>query len=247
MYLDRTMVNHICYIFTIFHVLALQNAASFTIFKTRNMFHSNDALNMSDEYRPISDIVGNLHGGKYQFNEYGNDVFNPYDDHTSDPLYSFTKEEEEEEEEQEEDDESQMPKWAIRMKPPHEIVTNPSSYTILNMSSDIDENRIVKVTISNHERTWEKFYAKIMYQSKTEPNVYTLDTNSFLKLHPKSGCLAPRGGASNACDARNPYSDSVTLELMCIENVSSLPDDYECIWLVVGTEEEKWYYKINME
>ena len=192
---------------------------------------------MTDEYRPISDIVGNLHGGKYQFNEYGNNVFNPYDDNTWDPSCSITKEEEEE-------DESQMPRWAMQMKPTHEICSNLPPSSILNISSS---NKIAKVTVSNQERTWEKFYAKIMYKNKTDPNFYTLDsTTSNLKVQPKTGHLAPRGGASNACDALNPYSDSVTLEVICTNDASSCVE-CDSIWLVVGTEEEQWYYKVNIQ
>jgi hypothetical protein len=194
---------------------------------------------MTNEYRPISDIVGNLHGGKYQFNEYGNNVFNPYeDDNAWNPSYSISKEEEQEE------DESQMPKWAIQMKPKDEICSNPPSNNILNISPT---NKSAKVTISNQERTWEKFYAKIMYQSKTDSIFYTLNTTTTpsLIVHPTKGYLAPRGGASNACDARNQYSDSVTLEVICTTDVSTL-SEYDSIWLVVGTEEEKWYYKLNI-
>mmetsp|Transcript_23132 Transcript_23132/g.34248 ORF Transcript_23132/g.34248 Transcript_23132/m.34248 type:complete len:110 (-) Transcript_23132:162-491(-) len=67
-------------------------------------------------------------------------------------------------------------------------------------------------------------------------------------LQPRSGSLAPRGGASNACDANKPYSDSVQIRVIQgqFSSIGSIQDDEE-VWLVTGTEEEKWYYLLKLE
>lgn len=62
-------------------------------------------------------------------------------------------------------------------------------------------------------------------------------------VKPSSGDLAPRGGASNACDASQPYSDSATLQVIHNEKQVEHGEDY---WLVVGTEEEQRSYRLKL-
>lgn len=93
--------------------------------------------------------------------------------------------------------------------------------------------------IVNNELTWEPFYVKVM--------TTTLSSRDFadarpLSVHPRAGTLAPRGGAVNLCDPQKPYSDSATIR---VESSGEL-SDRDALFLLIGTEEEKWYYRIQL-
>ena len=97
------------------------------------------------------------------------------------------------------------------------------------------------VSVRNDERTWEKYYAKIL----PGPMEVTEAEDVPFRVVPRSGFLVPRGGASNACDASKPYSDAVTMHVSRRYGVTINKE--EVWWLVFGTEEEKWYYLLKLE
>ena len=51
-----------------------------------------------------------------------------------------------------------------------------------------------------------------MIRNSDKGSLVELENVVPLVVRPRSGSLAPRGGASNACDASNPYSDSATIQ-----------------------------------
>jgi hypothetical protein len=57
------------------------------------------------------------------------------------------------------------------------------------------------------------------------------------------GHLAPRGGASNACDASKPYLDSADIRIEFVGDPQAAVD--EELLLVVGTEAEVWRWQLN--
>jgi len=162
-----------------------------------------------------------------------------------------------------------MPTWEQRLspRPPATIVPSDVSIKVIEVPSNTNRLngmiRTTTVSIKNEERTWEKYYAKIMPRVVVrgvltdEPSTSMsasplIQEDIPFRVTPKLGYLAPRGGASNACDASKPYSDSVTLYIYHKESVSIdmvvLDADNDTVvewWLVAGTEEEKWYYKLK--
>lgn len=76
------------------------------------------------------------------------------------------------------------------------------------------------VEIQNDERSWEKYYAFAVG-----------DDAGSVAVEPRVGMLAPRGGANN-------FSDKSQLKVQ--GNIGSQGN----AWLVVGTEAEKWTYKL---
>lgn len=164
------------------------------------------------------------------------------------------------------DNQEEIPNWARKMQPPAHIVNAPidSQMNVGKIhikSNNAELNAIVHsstVIIQNDERTWEKFHAKIMVL-KEDGEFVTVPRNYMLDVKPKLGHLAPRGGASNACDANKPYSDSVTLHIfhrpvLRIETLTcgaegGTSNELQCNnhWLVAGTEEEKFYFEIELE
>lgn len=176
----------------------------------------------------IGDITQNLHGGKYQFSETqylaGGSLMGQQ---FAESLYSSCNEEEGVEEE---DDE--LPKWALIMQQPdeHEGKQLAGSMTF----SECAKSHTISIT--NDERSWEKYYSFVL------PNTFQ---QSF-RISSMRGILAPRGGASNACDASKPYSDSahITVELIGDDHASIVGGE---VLLVVGTEAEIWRYELNVE
>jgi len=229
-------------------------------------------------YRSIGEVVGGLHGGKYQFDYSSSNNSGELGSSFSGSGSRCVSIEDEEE-----DDDEEMPNWARRMSPPP---TNsvPSDAIIKLIQVPSNANRLngmirtTTVSIKNEERTWEKYYAKIMPRvvvrgvvvddtstSKSTSPLILPDGGMSIpeyshsqedipyRVSPRLGHLAPRGGASNACDASKPYSDSVTLCIYHKESTTidmTLLDDTDTVvewWLVAGTEEEKWYYKLKYD
>ena len=142
------------------------------------------------------------------------------------------------------------------MHPPAEQNIPSMQFDVVTVPSNSDPMdglmHSASVTIQNQERTWEKFYAKIMIRNSDDGAFVELENGVPLVVRPRSGSLAPRGGASNACDASNPYSDSATIQIInnnYDQDGFILPDNLmqKDVWLIVGTEEEKWSYKLFLE
>jgi len=184
-----------------------------------------DEFSRDTPYRSIGEVVGGLHGGKYQFE--GSGAASDYVLSGPSSLTSSGCAEEVQEKE--------LPNWALRMKPRDDAV-------ILEVPSNANRQngmiRSASITITNDERTWEKFYAKIVSSDGAD------SSNTKFVVRPSTGDLAPRGGASNACDASQPYSDSATLQV--IHNESVLDNGGVEYWLIAGTEEEQWSYRLRL-
>ena len=198
----------------------------------------NEKEEETTSYRSIGEVVGGLHGGKYQFTSggtYGDSGF------VGRSRVNRIQEEEELEEEK-------LPKWAKNMHLPEGSDCRTVEIEVPSNSNRMDGMlRSATVTIQNDERTWEKFYAKIVPRcamNSLPPNGPTPQTP--FRVRPQSGHLAPRGGASNACNSNQPYSDSATIIVIHDENVLDCPPDGSVEWwLLAGTEEEKWYFKLK--
>eukprot|EP00533_Pseudo-nitzschia_delicatissima_P002819 CAMPEP_0116088122 /NCGR_PEP_ID=MMETSP0327-20121206/5709_1 /TAXON_ID=44447 /ORGANISM="Pseudo-nitzschia delicatissima, Strain B596" /LENGTH=260 /DNA_ID=CAMNT_0003579197 /DNA_START=93 /DNA_END=875 /DNA_ORIENTATION=+ len=208
-----------------------------TTFALRSSYKENDGRD-TQEYRSIAEVVGGLHGGKYQFGgaAMGGIPDTPFSGHGGTECQTEIAELDEE-----------LPNWAKKLAPTESQTTSPLVLSVPSNSNPMDGMvYFASISIRNQERTWEKFYAKIM--AKRPEGFVEVDCVSSsigLSVAPRSGSLAPRGGASNACDASKPYSDSATIRITQADTNSgeSTGDD---LWLVVGTEEEKWAYKLHL-
>ena len=180
----------------------------------------------------IGDITQNLHGGKYQFSDTqylaGSSLMGQQ---FAESLYSSSCHDDEDAVFEEEDDE--LPKWALKLQQPDEH-DGKQLTGILSFSDNVKSHTI---SITNDERSWEKYYAYILPNNNLE---------QYFQISSLRGHLAPRGGASNACDASKPYSDSasVTIELIG-DNHAAITG--QRVLLVVGTEAEIWRYQLNVE
>ena len=242
----------------------------------------NSSNSNSDDYRSIGEVVGGLHGGKYQFNDNSSNDYNyDYAGYASQSSCNNNQDDER-------SSPKEIPNWALQMSMPMPMpmpissayssssaLRNPEIINVPSNSNPMDGMIYsASVEIQNQERTWEEFHAKLVMKlpngefieidngansSSASCGSSSIDSEATritrpqlpITLQPRSGSLAPRGGASNACDASNPYSDRVQIRVIqgqftAIEIESSFQDGEE-IWLVVGTEEEKWYYLLKLE
>ena len=180
-----------------------------------------------NDQRSVSDYVKNVHGGKYQF---GNSLVGQ---EFAESLYSSSNYDNSDSE-QLIDPNEDLPKWTQRM------IQNASTKISSKDTITSTDNIILlgeNFKITNEERSWERFYAFILPETKR--NVF--------RVIPETGHLAPRGGASNICDENKPYLDTAVIRVIQNDDVNSicnnLGDDY-CCHVVVGTEEATWFYKV---
>lgn len=190
--------------------------------------------NTAPEYRSIADVVGGLHGGKYQF---GGDIGAGIPDSafsgqgstdcsTSDNSINY----------------EELPNWAKKLAPSESQITSPLILSVPSNANPMDGMvYFASVDIQNQERTWEKFYAKLMVCDDSNGGFVDL-AGTDIAVSPSFGSLAPRGGASNACDASQPYSDKATIRVTQSSSANANNDT----WLVIGTEEEQWTYKLEL-
>jgi hypothetical protein len=136
------------------------------------------------EYRSISDYVGGLHGGKYEFdtrisgvtslNYEKSHVFDDTTRSSQKGLRSVLAPYE---------DGEHVPSWATR-----QIQKNHPILRTIDLNSDVPQTM---VTIKNDELTWEPFFAAIECRwGDQETSVWSKDIN----VAPSNGTLAPRGG-----------------------------------------------------
>lgn len=193
-----------------------KSSSTFTLLSSEGNF---DAASTS-----VGDLVQNLHGGKYIFSETqylagGSSVGKQF----AESLYSGTNEDDEE------GGEEELPKWALRLQDTAEQSTKP----VLGILRFNQEQKVNTVSVTNEERSWEKFYAI----------VHPPGDGTFV-LSPVSGSLAPRGGASNACDETKPYPDSATIAVEWVGQYAGGVENDRL--LVIGTEAEVWRYYLSV-
>mmetsp|Transcript_75955 Transcript_75955/g.152607 ORF Transcript_75955/g.152607 Transcript_75955/m.152607 type:complete len:212 (-) Transcript_75955:83-718(-) len=190
-----------------------------------------DRLVLRADKRSISDYMGGVHAGKYDFDPRltGVTSFN-YDksvvfevDANSGKRAILAK--------IESDD---APFWASRSIDALAVVQG--SLNLLTAGSDVAAENLA--ALKNEEISWEPFYARIEVSGQASPDIC---------VTPMSGILAPRGGAGNACDASSPYSDScqfaVFFSPLLTTQVEDLPRCHET-YLVVRTEMDCWSWQI---
>jgi hypothetical protein len=96
--------------------------------------------------------------------------------------------------------------------------------------------------VENTYRTWEPWVAAVL---TAEGEVAAVAAESpYALVGASSGTLAPRGGASNVCDASKPYSDAAYVRVQCCAPPGAPPAGG---WLVVKTEEEQWTFALSRE
>ncbi|KAL9190026.1 hypothetical protein ACHAXT_007237 [Thalassiosira profunda] len=185
-----------------------------------------DGTNAHGPSKSVGDVVQNLHGGKYQFSEtqylVGGSVAGQQ---FAESLYAGDGTESIVEEA---DEDGELPRWAARLQDWERQISKPQVGTLM-----FDANcREHAISIMNDERSWEKYYAFVL------PNE---EEGGSFRISPARGTLAPRGGASNACDATQPYSDTATI---LVEWVGGEAGDR---LLAVGTEAESWRYHLTIK
>ena len=194
----------------------------------RNSYLSSS--NNDHETKSIGEVVKNLHGGKYQFHDSYLAGSTRIGQEFADSLYASDGSD------TVDDEEEEIPKWALRLMDPINHKGKPVQDTLYFSRKRADH----EIKITNDERSWEKFYASIFSLDQ----VFGIEDggNCPFEICPQSGTLAPRGGASNACDVNDPYSDSALIVIKWDEEQCC---DVDAFLLVLGTEAEVWRYLLK--
>ena len=184
----------------------------------------------------VGDVVRNLHGGKYQFSDTqylaGRSLAGRQ---FAESLYSGDRDDGDDAGDAEVPD--ALPRWAARLQNFGEQSVAPLTGTLA-----FDHGRTTRhaISIQNEERSWERYHAVVLP-----------DGGGFAVASPATGTLAPRGGASHACDASRPYSDraAIAVEWTGGEEegavVVPVTGGRERL-LVVGTEAAAWRYRLSV-
>ena len=169
------------------------------------------------EGNALSRAVGDVHGGKYNF----------------DPTYSFGR-----------DDgtsgtripsaaangagerkKKRPPKWARALSAAGEPVAG---------TLPLAPGGEAAFDVVNDEPTWEKFFAAVLVDGGNAEA-------AGLSVAPERGTLAPRGGASNVCDANKPYADA---QRFVVTRAAPGGAPLGAAHVVVKTEEAQWTFEI---
>ena len=136
-------------------------------------------------------------------------------------------------------DNEEIPKWAMRLQQP----TEHKGRQLTGILTFTSSNNVHTITIKNEERSWEQYFAYILGSSDNNNSIAATASEDLFQLSSVRGHLAPRGGASNACDASKPYLDSADIRIEFVGDPQAAVD--EELLLVVGTEAEVWRWQLN--
>ena len=123
-------------------------------------------------------------------------------------------------------------------------------------ATDADDDATEDATAGGSGNTWIEYTDDDDHLHTTPTGTTSRSRFPSLSVTPNSGVLAPRGGTQNVCDAHTPYSDRAMITVTHHTNtatITTIEDEDDAIiveyeyWLVVGTEEEQWSYKLIFE
>ena len=134
--------------------------------------------------RSLSDAVGYVHGGKYQFDE------------TYNVAHQFTS-----------GGEITAQVVAGNTMNLSELV-KPETDMLQGTLVLTPSRSLAAVSIVNEEMSWERFVVRLVGGDGADTAADVAVT-----VTPESGDLAPRGGANNVCDPSKPYKDSAPITL----------------------------------
>ena len=202
----------------------------------------------------IGDYVQGIHGGKYQFEEACGATFAGRQ--FAEALYSSDSTEGVILDTDLMDDSEAMPSWLQKLGTSETLgpLTPLENFQVISFSPT---SPTTTISIANDERSWERFYTKII---QIAPDGTIVDGASILchtqqldsgndgvgapfLVMPATGQLAPRGGSSNLCT----YSDTATLQVSAIATDNYMSSGGSFFLLVIGTESETWKYWLQYQ
>ncbi|KAL3908988.1 MAG: hypothetical protein SGARI_002816 [Bacillariaceae sp.] len=131
-----------------------------------------------------------------------------------------------------------LPHWASQWQQNFMPSSNIQELRIFSLDAD-SAAAARSVRVQNEERSWEKLYAFVLLCDDDDDQTKT-DASDLVLVSPLVGMLAPRGTASPKKDG---FSDSIELQVsarIVVDDASTAGK----LWLLVGTEAEKWVFKL---
>jgi hypothetical protein len=182
--------------------------------------------------RSVGDVVQGLHGSKYQFQESGSSSLEGQ--RFAESLYASGMYQGDRRRIESTLKNEPIPNWAIQWQERFTPRENAPQLKVVVVSKDeTASSPTTTVQIRNDERSWEKFYTFVML---VDDDHTKLDASYLIKVSPKLGMLAPRGTITDE------FSETVELQIQA--KVAADLAASETLWLLVGTEAEKWVYRL---
>jgi len=191
-----------------------------------------DETSRSPGSASVGDYVKGVHGGKYQFDGPGAPSLAARE--FTEQLYSSSEYDNALDATQEDEP---WPRWADSMG---ESMTQSQIDAIAETLLLEPGGQPVSIQVKNQERTWEPFYVKFI-------GVTAGALPPTIRCVPLKGTLAPRGGSVNLCDPSKPYSDQATVTVSLVQEAETMRLAGTSWYMIIGTEEEKWYYKVVIQ
>lgn len=209
------------------------------IMKDEASTDDNDSTTAATSSCSIGDVVQGLHGSKYQFQQYPNYEGRQF----AESGYSSGKYQGDAVAVQTTMSQEPLPDWAIRWQQNFEVPKEGlgSARKLKVFSANVDSP--ITLTIRNDERSWEKFYTFVLMWEEEEGGGkrQSVDASYLIRVTPTLGMLAPRGKSGGGGEAGQTFSDTANLQVTAtIED----PEASGKLWLLVGTEAERWVYKL---
>ena len=153
-------------------------------------------LVLSAESKRVADVVGGVHGGKYQFGPRGFEGYAGGQFASALAASTATGATDGSANEP-------WPSWASELRRPRGGGVQDAAAEDVHQV-ELGPSGTVTLRVTNVYRTWERFYVSL-YSDGGE------GADPLFEVTPRSGDLAPRGGANNVCDVSQPYLDHVDL------------------------------------
>jgi hypothetical protein len=231
--------------------LSSQHVPTFLLLNSEQLYNSDSSQYEYDntdsdqqqglQQRSVGDVVQNLHGGKYQFDNNNLSGLSLIGQQFAESMYSSTTTDDSVDQTDENlFDNNDLPKWVQKLGS-NLLTTNNATSQITNLDGIIDffhdDLTPKSIQIQNMERTWERYYTKIIVLN--ENNIFIQlqqNENCNFDIVGQQGLLAPRGSVGDG------ISDTATIIIRPLQQPNNL--NLSC-WVVIGTEEATWYYKLN--
>ena len=198
---------------------------------------SPEEQNTPTSSRSVGDVVKGLHGSKYQFQQGGGSSLEGQQ--FAESLYSSGNYEGDKSSIESTLQNEPLPQWAIRWQETFVPPTDALQLAVLWKDGGTSPPPPpAAIGIQNDERSWETFYTFVLLVNDQQKK---MDASYLVQVTPRMGMLAPRGTATSG---GSDFTDAVELQVQGKVACDLDTTATETMWLLVGTEAEKWVYQL---
>jgi hypothetical protein len=210
---------------------------SFWSSSSSKLDNTTDDNNNAASSRSIGDVVQGLHGSKYQFQQPSSSIISFEGQQFAETGYSSGNYQGDASAIEASMKQEPLPRWAIQWQQTFVPQQQQQQQQVVEL--EVLSLAPQTLSIQNQERSWEKFYTFVLLREGDDARTCCMDASYLVPVTPKMGMLAPRGNHQGRKDGT--FADTAQLQVTLKIND---PDAAGKLWLLVGTEAEKWVYKL---